>query len=119
MNDIQKLEKLLNVEITEDFPRNPELSIYTQSTADGYEVYIITNDERNLNWEDDVHYYEPSFKDIIDRIKEVSYDHEDEQAVIYCSDIDEFFKEYEVQDYIEQHEEEYKVDDGVINYFTK
>ena len=55
MNDIQKLEKLLNVKITEDFPRNPELSIYTQSTADGYEVYVITNDERNLNWEEDVH----------------------------------------------------------------
>lgn len=103
---IEKLEKLLNVKITEDFPRNPELSIYTQSTVDGYEVFIITNDDRQMNWEEDVYYYEPSFDDIIERIKDVSYDYDDEQAVIYCSDIEQFFNEYEIEDYIEQHTED-------------
>lgn len=105
MTHIEQLEKLLNVKITEDFPRNPELSIYTQSTADSYEVYIITNDERNLDWENDVHYYEPSFDDIIERIEEIeTYD--DDPAVIYCSDIEQFFNEYEVEDYIEQNKDE-------------
>ena len=103
---IEKLEKLLNVKITEDWPRNPELSIYTQSTVDGYEVFIITNDDRNINWEEDVYYYEPSFEDIIERIKDVSYDYDDEQTVIYCSDIEQFFNEYEIEDYVEQHEDE-------------
>ena len=103
---IEKLEKLLNVKISEDFPRNPELIIYTQSTVDGYEVFVITNDEQKINWEEDVYYYEPSFDDIIERIKDVSYDYDDEQAVIYCSDIEQFFNEYEIEDYVEQHTED-------------
>lgn len=105
MTHIEQLEKLLNAKITEDFPRNPELSIYTQNTADSYEVYIITNDENCIDWENDVYYYEPSFDDIISRIKEIeTYD--DDPAVIYCSDIEQFFNEYEVEDYIEQHKDE-------------
>jgi len=103
---IEKLEKLLNVKISEDFPRNPELSIYTQSTVDGYEVFVITNDEQKINWEEDVYYYEPSFDDIIERIKDVSYNYDDEQTVIYCSDIEQFFNEYEIEDYVEQHTED-------------
>ena len=103
---IEKLEKLLNVKITENFPRNPELSIYTQSTADGYEMFIITNDDCQMNWEEDVYYYEPRFDDIIERIKDVSYNYDDEQAVVYCSDIEQFFNEYEIEDYVEQHENE-------------
>ena len=116
MTDIQQLEKLLNIKITEDYPRNPDLSIYTQSTADSYEVYVITNNERDLDWENDVYYYEPSFEDIIDRIKDVNYDYDDEQAVIYCSDIEQFFNEYEVQDYIEEHKEDLLEKLNVENY---
>jgi len=103
---IEKLEELLNVKISEDFPRNPELSIYTQSTVDGYELYIVTNDEQKINWEEDVYYYEPSFDDLIERIKDVTYDYDDEKTVIYCSDIEQFFNEYEVEDYVEQHTED-------------
>ena len=103
---LEKLEKLLNVKISEDFPRNPELNIYTQSTVDGYELYIVTNDERNINWEEDVYYYEPSFNDLIERIKDVTYDYDDEETVIYCSDIEQFFNEYEIEDYVEQHTED-------------
>ena len=98
---IEKLEKLLNVKISEDFPRNPELSIYTQSTVDGYELYIVTNDEQKINWEEDVYYYEPSFNDLIERIKDVTYDYDDEETVIYCSDIEQFFNEYEIEDYVD------------------
>ena len=103
---IEKLEKLLNVKITEDFQRNPKLYKYTESTVNGYEIFIITKDDRQMNWEEDIYYYEPSFDDIIERIKDVSYDYDDEQAVIYCSDIEQFFNEYEIEDYVEQHEDE-------------
>ena len=103
---IEKLEELLNVKISEDFPRNPELSIYTQSTIDGYELYIVTNDEQRINWEEDVYYYEPSFDDLIERIKDVTYDYDDGETVIYCSDIEQFFNEYEIEDYVEQHTED-------------
>ena len=105
MTHIQQLEKLLNVKIVEDWDSNAELQIYTQSTADGYEVYIITHNPKELDWENDVYYNEPSFDDIMSRIEEIeTYD--DDPAVIYCSDIEQFFNEYEVEDYIEQNKDE-------------
>ena len=106
MTHIEQLQKLLNVKITEDFPRNPELSIYTQSTADGYEVYVITNDESRIDWENDIYYYEPSFNEIVDRIEEINDTYVDDPITVYCSDIEQFFNEYEVEDYIEQNKEE-------------
>ena len=105
MTHIQQLEKLLNVKIVEDWDSDAELQIYTQSTADGYEVYIITHNPKELDWENDVYYNEPSFDDIMSRIEEIeTYD--DDPAVIYCSDIEQFFNEYEVEDYIEQNKDE-------------
>ena len=106
MTHIEQLQKLLNAKITEDFPRNPELSIYTQSTADGYEIYVITNDESRIDWENDIYYYEPSFEDIIERIEEVNDTYIDEPITVYCSDIEQFFNEYEVEDYIEQNKDD-------------
>lgn len=107
MTHIQQLEKLLNVKIVEDYNSDAELQIYTQSTADGYEVYVITNAESYIDWENDVYYNEPSLNDIIERIEEVeTYD--DDPAIIYCSDIEEFFDEYEVENYIEQKKEDEK-----------
>lgn len=103
LNIMEKLEKLLNVKIVEDWDRHAELQIYSQTTADGYEMYIMTNDADNLYWEDDVYYYEPSFDDIIDRIKDIQTN-DDEPAIIYCSDIEQFFNEYDVNDYVEQYE---------------
>ena len=41
-----------------------------------------------------------------DGIKDVTYDYDDEETVIYCSDIEQFFNEYEVEDYVEQHTED-------------
>ena len=61
--------------------------------------------------------------------KEYLYDHQrghgefTEGIWVTCKSIqgralyfETYLPEYEVQDYIEQHEEEYKVDDGVINF---
>ena len=106
MTHIEQLGKLLNANITENFPRDPELSIYTQSTADGYEVYVITNDESRIDWENDVYYYEPSFNEIVDRIEEINDTYVDDPITVYCSNIEQFFNEYEVEDYIEQNKEE-------------
>ncbi len=108
MNEIIKLAELLNVaEITEDWKGNPALEISQWHTADGYEVHVVTNDAQQLNWENDVYYYEPSFNEIIERIKECASD-EPGEAIIHVADIDTYLPEYEVLDYIEQYEEEFK-----------
>jgi len=105
MSVYDKLAKELNVELTDDYRMNGiDLEIGTWNTADGYELHVITSDAHNLDWENDVYYYEPSFETVIDRIKEVSYD--DDVAVVFLADLDQYLPEYEVEDYLEQLEKE-------------
>ena len=105
MSVYDKLAKELNVELTDDYRMNGiDLEIGTLNTADGYELHVITSDPRNLEWEYDVYYYEPDFNTVIERIKDVSYD--DDVAVVFVADFDQYLPEYEVQDYLEQLETE-------------
>lgn len=79
-----------DVQISENFTRNTDLSIGTWNTADGYEVYVINNGDyaSDLNFEHDVYYYQPSCAEIISRIIEVVNVHD---AKVYCDDIDMYF----------------------------
>ena len=103
MNDIYtKLAKLLDVaQITEDYTGNADLQISEYMTADSYDIHVMTNEPMSLMWDTDVYYHQPSFNDIIDRIKDL-----DEDAIVYVSDLETYLPEYEVADYLEQHEEE-------------
>ena len=64
----------------------------------------MTNDAQHLDWEYDVYYYEPSFEDVIDRIKETadneSYD--GDPATVWLCDFEQYLPEYEVNDYLEE-----------------
>jgi hypothetical protein len=105
MSVYDKLAKELNVELTDDYRVNGiDLEIGTLNTADGYELHTITSDPRNLEWEYDVYYYEPDFNTVIERIKDVSYD--DDVAVIFIADFDQYLPEYEVQDYLDELKDE-------------
>ena len=95
---IEKLAELLEVaQITENYRGIPDLEIGEWLSADGYDLHVMTNDARNLDFEYDVYYYQPSFNQIIDRIKEL-----DKDAIVYVSDIETYLPDYEVQDYIDQ-----------------
>ena len=105
MNVYDELSKVLNVKLTDDYRGNGmDLEIGTWNTADGYEVHIITSDPHNLDWEYDVYYYEPDFNTVINRIKDVSYD--DDVAVVFIADFDQYLPEYEVQDYLDELKDE-------------
>ena len=105
MNVYDELSKVLNVKLTDDYRSNGmDLEIGTWNTADGYELHVITSDPHNLEWEYDVYYYEPDFNTVIDRIKDVSYD--DDVAVIFIADFDQYLPEYEVQDYLDELKDE-------------
>jgi hypothetical protein len=105
MSVYDKLAKELNVELTDDYRMNGiDLEIGTLNTADGYELHVITSDPRNLEWEYDVYYYEPDFNTVIERIKDVSYD--DDVAVVFVADFDQYLPEYEVQDYLDELKDE-------------
>ena len=105
MNVYDELSKVLNVKLTDDYRSNGmDLEIGTWNTADGYEVHVITSDPHNLDWEYDVYYYEPDFNTVINRIKDVSYD--DDVAVVWLADFEQYLPEYEVQDYLDELKDE-------------
>ena len=95
---IDKLTELLEVaQITEFFNGKPDLEISEWITADGYDIHVMTNSPNNLDFEYDVYYYQPSFNQIVDRIKEL-----DKDAIVYVSDIETYLPNYEIEEYIEQ-----------------
>ena len=107
MNNYQKLAQLLDVaEINEGYKGAPDLEIGSWHTADGYDVHVMAADPRNLDFEYDVYYYEPSFEEVIKRIKQL-----DSDAKIFVSDFETYLPEYEVEAYIEEQEENLKVEE--------
>tara|TARA_Y100000748_G_scaffold300834_1_gene299988 strand:+ start:1412 stop:1732 length:321 start_codon:yes stop_codon:yes gene_type:complete len=101
MEHIEKLADALNIEITDDYRLNAtDMEISEWNTADSYEVFVITEDPRNLNWEYDVHYYEPSFDTVISRMKEL-----DPGSTVYVSDYDKYLDETDVNDWLENFKE--------------
>lgn len=110
---IKKLEKHFkdcNVKISDESVgwSGGDLSISPWYTADDYEVHVMTNDERNVDWENDVYYYEPQFSDIMDRIvdtiNDVGYD-----VKIYVSDLETYLPESEVLEWLEENENDLAV----------
>ena len=67
-------------EITDKW-QNPDFSIYEESTADGYSVWIATNDDKHINVNEDVYYYENELNDVL-------YDAIPDYNNIYCDNYD-------------------------------
>ena len=66
---IELLKDYLDISITHDVNDfdNVDCSIYNESSADGYDLYIVTNDTRNPTICEDVHYYD---HDLTDRFED-------------------------------------------------
>tara|TARA_Y100000766_G_C18885369_1_gene595573 strand:- start:119 stop:484 length:366 start_codon:yes stop_codon:yes gene_type:complete len=120
MEYINKLEKYLNdkydsiVVIKDDISR-PDLELSEWYTADDYTLYVMTNDAQNIDWENDVYYYEPSFETIIERINETVFDLGHGNEVRIYIDAEAFLPESEVLDWIEEdtNETQVKLDKGL------
>ena len=80
-----------DVELTDRFDNNCEYYIYSESTNDGYEVYIAAEDVRNVCISEDVHYYDSDLHDeLADAIK-------NELSPIYLDDVNADFVEYAIE----------------------
>ena len=66
---IKVVKEHFNFRIDDNAYNNYDIAAYTESTADGYEVYVVTNDMDSVNISEDVYYYESDVpKAIIDEI---------------------------------------------------
>ena len=68
VNDDRKIELLkdfLNLDITQDVMNfeNVDCAIYSDSSADGYDLYIVTNDTRHISVCENVYYYDHDLAD--------------------------------------------------------
>ena len=90
-------------EITDRW-QNPDFSIYEESTADGYSVWIATSDDKSININEDVYYYENELTDVL-------YEAITDFDQIYCDDYNF------VEDAITRHYEDLlcRIEDEIID----
>ncbi len=104
---ISKLKDLYGFNIINDW-QNCDVYFYTDETSDGYEIWIATEDDRNVHINEDVYYYETSwFERLADYIRD--------GASIY---IDQYAQEgYEYEEVIEAIYEEWYMEehDAVVD----
>ena len=91
--------------LTDEYSREPDYSIYAESTADGYEVWVATfGDGSNVCVSEDIHYYE---SDLSDKLQEAMTDH---CELIYVDDLEANYVQdaimYAYQDLYEDKEQE-------------
>ena len=83
--------------ISEDWG-NPDFMFYTETTADGYEVWIATDDDRNPSINEDIYYYD---SDWLEKMPNCMYD----GCSIYYQDLHS--DDYAFQDVVDEVYEEY------------
>ena len=67
---ISKLKEIYNFDIVNDW-QNCEAYFYTDETCDGYEIWIATESETNVNINEDVYYYESGwFEKLADYLRD-------------------------------------------------
>lgn len=83
---LKVIQKHYDFELTDNWNGTPDYSIYTETTADGYEVFVATSgDGRNVCINEDVHYYE---NDLHDKLVEAMTDYNE---LIYVEDLDSYY----------------------------
>ena len=105
LEDLDWNEKLIAIQEHFDFDissdwGNPDYMFYTETTADGYEVWIATDDDRKPSVNEDIYYYE---SDWLEKMADAMYD----GSSIYFQDYDEDANNYEFQDVIDEVYESY------------
>lgn len=91
------IKKHFDFSISKDWG-NPDIMFYTDTTADGYELWIATNNDRNPSISDDIYYYDSEW---LNKMPDAMIDGES----IYYEDLGEFT--YEFQDIVDEVYESY------------
>jgi len=63
-NALETLQNYYDFKLTDEYSNTPDYSIYEESTADGYEVWVATyGDGRDVCVGEDIHYYDNELGD--------------------------------------------------------
>jgi len=124
---IELIKQHLDFEITNSYDdfENADFYVYAETTADGYEVFVVTYDERNISICEDVYYYDHDLARVIKQeinggmvvyIEEYLYDDirfDDELVELFVEKVDDIYSEREelelTKEEIKFLEDEYEV----------
>ena len=95
---LERIKGHFEFEITDGYEKNADIMFYTETTADGYEVWIATDDDRHPSINEDVYYYE---SDWLEKMEDAMTD----GMTIYFQDLDN--DSYEFQEVVYNVYEEY------------
>ena len=84
--------------ITDDWPYQPDIMFYSETTADGYEVWIATDNERNPSVNEDIYYYD---NDWLEKMPDAMID----GATIYYDNLND--EDYAFQEVVEEVYDDY------------
>jgi hypothetical protein len=71
-----------------------DFKVYSETTADGYEVYVATHDDRNVDINEDVYYYDSDLADVIMKQLEEHYSVYIDEYLYDDLYMDDAFEEY-------------------------
>ena len=95
---LERIKDHFDFEITDGWEKNADIMFYTETTADGYEVWIATDDDRHPSINEDVYYYE---SDWLEKMGDAMTD----GMVIYFQELND--DNYEFQEVVQNVYEEY------------
>ena len=95
---LERIKGHFEFEITDGYEKNADIMFYTETTADGYEVWIATDDDMRPSINEDVYYYESDWLEKMD-------DAMTDGMTIYFQDLDN--DSYEFQEVVYNVYEEY------------
>lgn len=73
-----------DTELVDDWPNYADFWVYTESTRDGYEVFVATHNPDRISINEDVHYYE---NDLAGELEDAIAD----GGTIYVDDLDAYY----------------------------
>lgn len=89
-----------------DYPRRIDFHVYSESTTDGYEVWVMKDYDENIYLTENVYYNEPGVDDLFNELDNYSSD-ETPYLLIHC-ELDFSDVEYYICEELEQNYYNYK-----------
>ena len=88
---LERIKDHFDFTITDGWEKNADIMFYTETTSDGYEVWIATDDDRHPSINEDVYYYE---SDWLEKMEDAMTD----GSTIYFQDLEN--DNYEFQEVV-------------------
>ena len=103
MTTLEKFQEEANIKFRSD-RFDGDIEIGELNTADGYELFYITQDIQNLQFDNEVYYYKPDFDTIMGEILNARISSNVVNVCVY--DIEDWFDEYDMLNYLESEMDE-------------